>query len=210
MALPKLNKLLLQGLTENGITELKPIQEKIFSRVNGGTSFYLLGEEGLGKKTGLIISVLQRLNYSQPDTPRVIVMASTSDDAREIYDKFRLYAKYMDLQIHLIVEEGLMDSQNMAIYAGADLIIATPVRLTKLYFQCGININKVNLLVLESANKFVENRQLVELDRMTDSFPKFQTVVLEKELNPRMKKACDKFMPYAQELIAKPEKTIEE
>ena len=202
MALPKLNKLLLQGLQENGITELWPIQEKIFSRINGGSSFYLLGEDGTGKRTGMMISVLQRLNYSQPDTPRVIVMMSNSDDAKELYDRFIILAKHMDLKIHLVVEEGNMDAQNMAIYAGADLIIGTPVRLTKLYFQCGINVNKVGLLILDKANKFVENRHLVELDRFTDSLSKFQTLVIEKELNPRMQKACAKFMGHATTLIA--------
>lgn len=203
MALPKLNKLLIQGIQESGITELKPLQEKLLTRINGGSSFYLLGEDGVGKRTGVIISVLQRLNYSQPDTPRVIILMSTSDDAKDLYNRIVVLAKYMDLQIHLVTEDGIMDEQNMAIYAGADLIVATPVRLTKLYFQCGINVNKVNLLILDKANQLVENRQLVELDRFTDSLPKFQSIVIEKEINPKLKKACDKFMPFAQEVVAK-------
>ncbi|MBI3135460.1 MAG: DEAD/DEAH box helicase [Bacteroidetes bacterium] len=202
MALPKLNKLLLQGITACGITDLKPFQEKLFSRINGGASLYLLGADGTGKTTGMMISVLQRLNYSQPDTPRVIVMMSKSEDATELYNRFKVMAQHMDLQIHLVTEEGIMDEQNMAIYAGADLIIGTPVRLTKLYFQCGINVNKVNLLVLDNAFKLVENRQLVELDRFTDSLSKFQSIVIETELNPRLQKACAKFIPYAQELLA--------
>lgn len=201
MALPKLNKLLLQGITELGITDLTPLQEKIFSRLNGGGSLYLLGNDQKNKVNGLLIAVLQKLNYSQPDTPRAIIMASSAEDATEIYQQSQQLAKYMDLQLHLVTEAGSMDEQNMAIYAGADLIVGTPVRLTKLYFQCGINVNKVNLFILQHANKLVENRQLVELDRFTDSLPKFQGIVLEESLNPRLQKACARFMPYAQELM---------
>lgn len=202
MAGIKLNKLLLQGLTEAGITELKPFQEKLVSRLGGGSSLYILGEDGLGKTTAMAIAVLQRLNYSQPDTPRAIVMMSNADDAQLLYERFKLLGKHMNLMIHLVIESGSMDDQNAAIYAGADLIIATPVRLTKLYFQCGININKVNTFVLDNAFKMVENRHLVELDRFTDSLPKFQGLVIDTQLNPRLLKACQKFMPFAQELRA--------
>ena len=202
MALPKLNKLLLQGITEAGITDLKPFQEKLFTRISGGASIYLLGENGLGKTTGVLVAVLQKLNYSMPDTPRAIVMMSKHEEAKEVYDQFKKLAQYMDLQIHLATEEGKMDDQNMAIYAGADVIVGTPVRLTKLYFQCGINVNKVNVFILDNAMKLLENRQLVELDRFTDSLPKFQGIVIETEQNPKLQKACSKFMGFAQELRA--------
>ena len=71
------------------------------------------------------------------------------------------------------------------------------------YFQCGINVNKVNTLVLYKANKLVENRQLVELDRFTDSLPKFQGIVMEtNEIQPKLKTALAKRIPFAQELVA--------
>jgi len=202
----KLNKQLKKGLTENGITELFEFQEKLVRRINGGGSVYLHGQSGSGKTTAMIIAVLQKLNYSQPDTPRAILMFSTSEDAQNSYNQFKKMAAHMDLIIHLVTEEGTMDDQNMAIYAGADIIIGTPVRLTKLYFQCGINVNKVNLFILDEADKLVANRNLVELDRFADSLPKFQGIVIDEMPGEKIRKAFANYMFNAVEMEAvKPE-----
>ncbi len=198
----KLNKLLKQGLTENGIQDLYEYQTKLIRRINGGGSVYLQGPSGTGKTTAMIIAVLQKLNYSQPDTPRAILMLSTGEDAAALYNQFKKIASNMDLIIHLVTEEGTMDDQNMAIYAGADIIIGTPVRLTKLYFQCGINVNKVNLFILDEADKLVTNRQLVELDRFADSLPKFQGIVIDQQPGQKIRKACEIYMQNAVEMEA--------
>lgn len=198
----KLNKLLKQGLTENGIQELYDYQVKLIRRINGGGSVYLQGPAGSGKTTAMIIAVLQKLNYSQPDTPRAILMLSTGEDATTLYNHFKKIAAHMDLIIHLVTEEGKMDDQNMAIYAGADIIIGTPVRLTKLYFQCGINVNKVNLFILDEADKLVINRNLVELDRFADSLPKFQGIVIDQAPGQKIRKAFEVYMQNAVEMEA--------
>jgi len=208
MAIPKLNKLLAQGISEAGISEFNEVQEKLIPRILGGASFYLQTEkdnsenaEDLQKKsdqlTATIIAILQRLNYSQPDAPRAIVMVSSVEESMALLPKFKELAKHMGLKIHLAHEDGILDNQNMAIYAGADIIIATPKRLLKLYFQCGINVNKVQTLFLYNASRIFDARLHVEIDRITDSLPKFQSIVFSEDLNDKVKKACSKFMKTA-------------
>ncbi|MBK9192087.1 MAG: DEAD/DEAH box helicase [Crocinitomicaceae bacterium] len=85
----KLNKLLKQGLTENGIQDLYEYQTKLIRRINGGVLFIYQGPSGTGKTTAMIIAVLQKLNYSQPDTPRAILMLSTGEDAAALYNQFK-------------------------------------------------------------------------------------------------------------------------
>jgi len=208
MAIPKLNKLLAQGISEAGISEFNELQEKLIPRILGGASFYLQTEkdssenaEDLQKKsdqlTATIIAILQRLNYSQPDAPRAIVMVSSVEESMALLPKFKEFAKHMELKIHLAHEDGILDNQNMAIYAGADIIIATPKRLLKLYFQCGINVNKVHTLFLYNASRIFDARLHVEIDRITDSLPKFQSIVFSEDLNDKVIKACSKFMKTA-------------
>jgi len=208
MAIPKLNKLLAQGISEHGISEFNGVQEKLIPRILGGASFYLQTAkddsedvEDLQKKSeqldAMIIAVLQRLNYSQPDAPRAIVIVSSVEESMALLPKFKQLAKHMGLKIHLAHEDGILDNQNMAIYAGADIIIATPKRLLKLYFQCGINVNKVQTVVFYNASRIFDARLHVEIDRVTDSLPKFQSLVFTEELNDKLKKACGKFMKTA-------------
>ncbi|MBL7899138.1 MAG: hypothetical protein JNJ99_11445, partial [Crocinitomicaceae bacterium] len=73
---------------------------------------------------------------------------------------------------------------------------------TKLYFQCGINVNKVNLFILDEADKLVINRNLVELDRFADSLPKFQGIVIDQAPGQKIRKAFEVYMQNAVEMEA--------
>jgi superfamily II DNA/RNA helicase len=194
----KLNKQLLQGLVDCGATEISDLQSKIISRTQGGSSFYLVENPAedptRAKENAMIIAVLQRLNYSMPDTPRCVALAASNEEAQQLHEKIRLFAKHMDLKIHLAHEAGSLDHQNMAIYEGADIVVATPKRLIKLYFQCGININKTNLLILYHADRLVEQRFHQEIDRFVLSLPKFQTIAYTGSIHDKLKKMCSKFM----------------
>jgi len=216
MAIPKLNKLLAQGLSESGITEFNELEEKLIPRILGGSSLYIVCKSATDETEtapeekpsfaaiskdvtrATMIAILQRLNYSQPDAPRAIIMAPTNEEADLLVTQFKKLAKNMDLKIHLAHEGGLLDNQNKAIYAGADLVVATPKRLIKLYFECALNVNRVQTFVLYNATRLIDARFHVEIDRFTDSLPKFQALVLTDEVNDKLKKACGKFMQTAQ------------
>ena len=100
MAIPKLNKLLAQGISETGISEFNEVHEKLIPRILGGASFYLQTAkddpedvDGLQIKSqqldAMIIAVLQRLNYSQPDAPRALIMVSSVEESMALLPKFK-------------------------------------------------------------------------------------------------------------------------
>ena len=212
MADLKLNKQLAQSLADAGINELNEFQRKLVTRTVGGASYYLVEEPGAGpqhqplsagegshfKETAMIIAVLQKMNYSMPDTPRTIVVAATNAETERLHEKFRRLAKHTGLKILVAHEGGSLDHQNMEIYAGADIIIATPKRLIKLYFQCGINVNKVNTFILYNATHLADGRFHQEISRFTDSLNKFQGIVYTDVLSDKVKKLGGKFMFAAQ------------
>lgn len=199
----KLNKLLLAGIDEMGIKELNDAQQKLIPRILGGSSFYLSGENVTEKEQGLVIGLLQRLNYSIPDAPRAIIMVATSAEAIHLHTLVSNFAKKTGLIIRIAHEEGHIDDQNIAIYEGADLVIATPKRLNKLYFQNSININKVQTFVLFNAELILKERFHVDLTRFTESLPKFQSIIYCTKVDDRLKKTCNKFTFGASEFAFK-------
>lgn len=195
----KLNKLLQQGLSENSI-ELRDHQQALMTRVLNGTSIYLTGESSVGKTTSALVTALQRVNFSKPDTPGVVFLCSAAEDATLLFEKIKKIGTHMNLLIHLITENESLDNQNMKIYAGADIIVATPSRLNKLYFQCGINVNGVQLLILDDATKLADNRLLPEVERFGMSLKKFQSLIIDETPSPKIEKMVLKFSPFLQHL----------
>ena len=189
----KLNKQLLAGIDEIGIKELNDAQQKLIPRILGGSSFYLSGKNCTEKENALCIGLLQRLNYSMPDAPRTIIMVANSEQAVYLHKLYTDFAKKTDLIIRIAHEDGHIDDQNITIYEGADLVVATPKRLNKLYFQNSININKVQSFVLYDAELILKERFHVDLTRFTESLPKFQSIIYCTKVDDRLKKTCGKF-----------------
>jgi len=58
-------------------------------------------------------------------------------------------------------------------------VIGTPKRLNEMYFQNGLNINKLKYFIVFEAEKCVKASSVIHIARMTESFPKCQKWIID-------------------------------
>ena len=68
---------------------------------------------------------------------------------------------------------------------GSDIVIATPKRLSKLYFLNGINLTQLQMMIIEDAEFVIKNNFHTTIDRISESLTKTQFLVFCREKNNR-------------------------
>jgi superfamily II DNA/RNA helicase len=171
---------LIENLTLNQISLETEIQSFCFSKVkSGGDTFVLTSqlEDILISVLAGIVEVLQ--TPADDDAPRILIVAPSKDVCLQIESLWLKISKRTQMIHTLVFEQGDKVKQRIALFNGADIVIGTPKRLNDMYFQNGLNINKLKYFIVYEAEKCVKASSIIHIARMTDSFPKCQKWIID-------------------------------
>ena len=195
MPFKKLNPELLETINRIGINEPLPFQEKVLQKIKSGSNIYAIGPDGIGKTTAIIISTLNKLNYEAfDDAPRAIILVKDKEAALELEEAFKRFTRGSDLRIFAAYEELKIELQREAIYLGVDIVIATPKRLSKLYFQNGINLKLLLLFIIEDAEFLSKVNFTTEIIRLSESISKCQYLIFTSQMERKLEVFNTHFM----------------
>lgn len=196
----KLNKNLYNILVDHKFEEPKAIQQKLIARINGGGDVVGVGPDGVGKSTTIAICVINKLKEAFEDAPRALIIMPDTEKVIAAEEQFKLFATGTDIRICVAHEKGRVnkqagfDEQGEKIYAGCDVIIATPKRAFDLYLKQHINLNKLKFFILDDAELLNTNNYQGQIDRITNSLPKCQHLVFTANYNEKVEKMFARFM----------------
>lgn len=198
MAFKKINSELLASMEVKGLVEANHFQKQIIPKIKSGVDVFGIAKEGEGKTTTLLITVLHKLGFkAKGDNPRVLIFVKDKKAALALEEKFNNWVRTTNVRVYSVVEEHHIYNQKDLIYAGMDIVIATPNRLSKLYFQNGINLNELQMIVVEDANFLNTSNLLTDINRISESFKKMQHIVFATHFDSKLERMKDVFMERA-------------
>lgn len=189
MPFKKLLPAIQENITRLGFDKPTPFQETIIPKIKGGMNMFAIAPKGSGKTTTLVMSVVQKLNGTMlDDVPRALIYVKDRAAALALEAVFNEFIKNTDLRIYSAYEEPKISNQRDDIYAGMDIVIATPRRLSKLYYMNGINLSRLQLLIVEDAEFIFDNSYHTDVSRITESLNKCQLLVFNDAYTDRMER----------------------
>lgn len=195
MAFKKLNTHLLEKLESVGFTDPLPFQKDIISKIKAGNNIYAIAPKDSGKTTSLIIGVLQKLNSEAlDDAPRALIVVKNSEAVLNLEEAFKVFTRGTDLRVYGVNDERRIDIQRDEIYVGVDVVISTPKRLSKIYFQNGINLSQLKLFIIEDADFLKNGNYSTDLVRLSDSINKCQYLVFAENMDSKLENLKNSFM----------------
>ncbi len=201
MSFKKLLPYIKQKLNEMGIENPTSFQKSVLSKIKGGANITGIAPENSGKTTALIISVIQKLNAQAfEDVPRALIFVKDKQSVLELKEKFEEWTKETDLRIAIAYEEGNINDQKDEIYVGSDIVIGTPKRLNKIYFQNGLNLANLQLFAINDAEFLTGTSFHTDINRISESLNKCQYLVLAN-------KSCEKVHQLS-ELLTESSETV--
>lgn len=190
----KLNKQLVRAAAEAGFTTPKEIQIRTLSRIIGGQDIIGVGPEGCGKTTAYVLAVLNRFNYQPEGVPQVLVLLPSAGHVEQVIGQFNLLNKNKSIAIVALHTAASVETQMDALANGADIVVATPDRARAIYLKLGLNLNKIQLLIIDDAEVIVKQGLQLPVNELAASITKCQHLVFTQVMHERLYKMTDNFM----------------
>lgn len=168
---------LRQSLTESGYERPTPIQLRAIPVVLAGHDLLGIAQTGTGKTAAFCLPLLQILERSHskrvPKSPRVLVLTPTRELALQIHESFRTYGRHLTRQKYSVIFGGVgQGNQVRDLASGTDVLVATPGRLLDLVSQRHLQLDRLEVFVLDEADRMLDMGFIKDVKRILQLLPK--------------------------------------
>lgn len=165
----------LKAVQEKGYTTPSPIQKKAIPHILEGKDVLASAQTGTGKTAGFTLPVLQYLTdtkHPKYRPLRALVLTPTRELAAQVYDNVREYSKYVNIKSTVIFGGVKPASQIATLRRGVDILVATPGRLLDLHDQKAVSFKRVDVLILDEADRMLDMGFARDLNKIISYLPK--------------------------------------
>ena len=209
-----LSEALLKAIKKKGYTNPSPIQEKAIPVVIEGKDVLASAQTGTGKTAGFTLPMLQLLtsqNRWKRRPIRALVLTPTRELAAQVYDNVRAYSEYVDIRSTVIFGGVKAKPQIATLRSGIDILIATPGRLLDLHSQKALSLARVEMLVLDEADRMLDMGFKRDIDKiMSLMSPKRQNLLFSATFSKEIKALAESILHEPVLVEATPENTTAE
>ena len=165
---------LLKAVRLQGYETPSPIQQKAIPPILEGLDVLASAQTGTGKTAGFTLPMLQIL--SKNPVPhrrpvRALVLTPTRELADQVYTNVKHYSKFLDLRAAVIFGGVNQNPQIKHLRNGVDILVATPGRLLDLENQGHLSLAKVEIFVLDEADRMLDMGFKRDIDKIRSLIP---------------------------------------
>lgn len=193
---------LVSALALQGYETPTPIQAAAIPKALAGHDLLAAAQTGTGKTAAFMLPSLERLKrYATTSTSpamhpvRMLVLTPTRELADQIDQNVQGYIKNLPLR-HTVLFGGMnMDKQTADLRAGCEIVVATVGRLLDHVKQKNIHLNKVEIVVLDEADRMLDMGFIDDIRKIMQMLPRQrQTLLFSATFSAPIRKLAQDFM----------------
>lgn len=196
---------ILKAVAASGYTKPTPIQAQAIPHILEGKDLLASAQTGTGKTAGFTLPALNLIAEEHPIKsrgPRILVLVPTRELAAQVNDAARQYGKFLRARTVSIVGGMPYPLQNKLLSQPVDILVATPGRFIDHLDRGRINLDRLQMLVLDEADRMLDMGFMPDIERICEALPtERQTLLFTATLDNNIRRI-------AKDLLNNPE-TIE-
>jgi ATP-dependent RNA helicase RhlE len=174
---------LLRAVSEKGYSVPTPIQKQAIPLLLEGRDLMGGAQTGTGKTAGFTLPLLQRLMAtSKPESGRsairALVLTPTRELAAQVAESVLTYGRYLPLRSTVVFGGVSINPQKQKLIKGVDILVATPGRLLDHVSQRSVDLSKVDILVLDEADRMLDMGFIRDIRKVLALMPKHKQTLL--------------------------------
>jgi ATP-dependent RNA helicase RhlE len=168
-----------------------PIQLQSIPHLLAGRDLLGCAQTGTGKTAAFALPILQRLagapRRAGPKACRALVLTPTRELAAQIEASFATYGRHLPLRRAVIFGGVGQNPQVQAMARGVDVLVATPGRLLDLIGQGFIRLDRLEVFVLDEADRMLDMGFIHDVRRVIAALPRQrQTLFFSATISPEI------------------------
>ncbi len=174
-----IHPLVLQGIDKLGFKACTPIQEESLPLTLAGKDVAGQAQTGTGKTAAFLISLFTRLlekparPITKRSSPRAIIIAPTRELVVQIYEEAKMIGVSTDFSLLAVYGGVDYEKQRDELSAGTDILIGTPGRLIDYFKQKIYDLRRVDILVIDEADRMFDMGFIADLRYLLRKLPAF-------------------------------------
>lgn len=170
-----LSPVILTNLEAAGYETPTPIQREAIPHLLEGKDLLGIAQTGTGKTAAFSLPIINYLANKPKEVrsgePRVLILSPTRELASQINFNIQKYSKGLHLKTAVIFGGVGQTPQVEALRKGLDILVATPGRLLDLMEQRFINLEKIEVFVLDEADRMLDMGFIHDIKKVIAKLP---------------------------------------
>jgi superfamily II DNA/RNA helicase len=193
---------ILRAIEDEGYTTPTPIQAKAIPLVLAGRDIMAMAQTGTGKTAAFTLPLLQILlpHASSSASParhpiRALILAPTRELAIQVEESVVTYSAHVPLRSTVVFGGIDIKTQKPPLMKGVEVLVATPGRLLDHVESRNLQLNQVQVLILDEADRMLDMGFMPDLKRILALLPKHrQTLLFSATFSEDIKKLAQEFL----------------
>ncbi|MFH1176197.1 MAG: DEAD/DEAH box helicase, partial [Acidobacteriota bacterium] len=173
-----LDPALLRGISDLSFTEPTPIQEAALPAALAGRDVLAAAMTGSGKTAAFALPILQRLMGRPHGAIRALVLTPTRELAAQVHEHLRALGRHTSVSSATVFGGVNPGPQARALRSGIDVVVATPGRLLDHMGSGLARLDRVEILVLDEADRMLDMGFLPDVRRILSALPRQRHTLL--------------------------------
>ncbi len=178
---------LVRAVKALGFTQPTPIQQQAIPLALEGGDVLGAAQTGSGKTAAFVLPMLHRLMSKPGSGLRGLVLVPTRELAAQVEASVRDLGRFSPLKVAMIIGGVGYEGQNRSVSQGAQIVVATPGRLLDHLERGTFRLDKVEVLVLDEADRMLDMGFLPDIRAILNRVPRErQTMLFSATLMPEV------------------------
>jgi len=184
-----LSEPITRALVDEQYASPTPIQAQTIPQVLAARDVVGIAQTGTGKTAAFALPILNHLadarRRPEPRSCRVLVLSPTRELSAQIVESFETYGRYLRPSVALAIGGVPLNRQIRALASGVDVLVATPGRLLDLMQQRAVHLERVEVFVLDEADRMLDMGFIHDIRRVVAKLPAKRQTLFFSATMPR-------------------------
>jgi ATP-dependent RNA helicase RhlE len=190
---------LVRATIEKGYEHPTPIQANAIPVILRGQDVLGGAQTGTGKTAAFTLPLLHLVSQKSRDKKdrhvRALIITPTRELAAQAAESVYHYGKHLSLKSTVIFGGVKIGPQIARLRRGVDILVATPGRLLDHVNQKTVDLSKVDILVLDEADRMLDMGFIHDIRRILELVPKKrQSLLFSATLSDEIKDLADNLL----------------
>ena len=200
-----LNTPLIRAIEDLGFKEPTTIQHRVFPIVMSGRDVCGIAQTGTGKTFAYLMPCLRLWKFDKNKDPQILIIVPTRELVVQVAESVKKLTKYMNVITVGVYGGANINTQQLEVEKGVDVLVATPGRLYDLLLNGAFKTKTIKRLVIDEMDEMLNLGFRTQITNILSLLPgKRQNLLFSATITDEVEKLMNDYFTEPERVEAAP------